>query len=307
MKPLVPTGIPLRGVQLIEASAGTGKTFTITTLYLRLLLERELAVPQILVVTFTRAATAELKDRVRGRISLALAALNGTPPKDDATLSAYLESRAAHRARDRHLLALALSEFDRAAISTIHGFCSRILGDRAFESRIDFSAELIEGDDIELQQLVRDWWTNILHRAPAAAVRHLQKKFTLKNLMEVAHRSTGDSDVPVEPETSLPDLSDVHMTMSQAHDTWAGLMRREGTAAHDLLVSMTGSLHQRVLSAGHVAGLFDALGHHLDRPSMEMMRNLERITVPYLTKKTVSKGTTPEHPLFSAATVLYTL
>ena len=67
MKPLNVLEIPLQGRRLIEASAGTGKTYTITTLFLRLLLERHLRIDQILVVTFTRAATAELRARVRAR------------------------------------------------------------------------------------------------------------------------------------------------------------------------------------------------------------------------------------------------
>ena len=68
MRQLDQTTLSLEGTHLIEASAGTGKTHTIASLYLRLLLERELNVNQILVVTFTNAATAELRGRIRGRL-----------------------------------------------------------------------------------------------------------------------------------------------------------------------------------------------------------------------------------------------
>ena len=68
MQPLDPLAVPLEGVRLLEASAGTGKTWTIAALYLRLLLERGLEVPEILVVTFTQAATEELRERIRGRV-----------------------------------------------------------------------------------------------------------------------------------------------------------------------------------------------------------------------------------------------
>ncbi|PJF45636.1 MAG: hypothetical protein CUN48_17880, partial [Candidatus Thermofonsia Clade 3 bacterium] len=80
---LDPLAVPLAGCSLIEASAGTGKTHTISTLYLRLLLERELSVEQILVVTFTNAATAELRDRLRTRLGLLLAAMEGRSTGDD--------------------------------------------------------------------------------------------------------------------------------------------------------------------------------------------------------------------------------
>ena len=71
---------PLAGTRLIEASAGTGKTWNICGLYLRLLLERALEVQQILVVTFTNAATAELRERIRARIVETLARLRGAAP-----------------------------------------------------------------------------------------------------------------------------------------------------------------------------------------------------------------------------------
>ena len=68
MQPLDPLTLPLRGRILIEASAGTGKTYTLALLFVRLLLERELSVDRILVVTFTTAATEELRGRIRLRI-----------------------------------------------------------------------------------------------------------------------------------------------------------------------------------------------------------------------------------------------
>jgi len=69
MQPLEILTIPLDGVNLIEASAGTGKTYTISNLYLRLILEKEISVRDILVVTFTDAATKELKERIRNILS----------------------------------------------------------------------------------------------------------------------------------------------------------------------------------------------------------------------------------------------
>ena len=78
---LTPTSLPLGGVHLIEASAGTGKTYTIANLYLRLLLGRDAPRPygvdEILVLTFTVAATEELRHRIRQRIVTALAVLEG--------------------------------------------------------------------------------------------------------------------------------------------------------------------------------------------------------------------------------------
>ena len=119
---------PLSGRILIEASAGTGKTWNIGGLYLRLLLEKQLEVKQILVVTFTRAATAELRDRIRGRIAKALSYLNGVDDLADDTfllelLGRQLETGNTH-AELTSRLQLAFESFDQAAIFTIHSFAS---------------------------------------------------------------------------------------------------------------------------------------------------------------------------------------
>ena len=88
MRPLDPFSIPLSGAHLIEANAGTGKTYTITTLAVRLLLERRLEIGQLLVVTYTNAATAELRRTVRQRLKDVFAALRGTGDPQDATMAA---------------------------------------------------------------------------------------------------------------------------------------------------------------------------------------------------------------------------
>jgi exodeoxyribonuclease V beta subunit len=125
---------------LIEASAGTGKTYTITTLFLRLLLQSKLSVGQILVVTFTNAATRELYDRIRTRVREALTAFEEERSEDEVLAALVLASPDRAESRDR--LAAALRDFDDAAIFTIHGLCQRILHEHAFESGTSFEAEL---------------------------------------------------------------------------------------------------------------------------------------------------------------------
>ena len=154
---------PLSGTSLIEASAGTGKTWNICGLYLRLLLERELQVQQILVVTFTKAATAELRDRIRGRIAETLAQLRGDAPGgSDPFVDGLLQSsRARLGLRDADMalrLDLALQTFDEASIFTIHGFCQRALADTAFTSGMPMALDLLT-DDTELRmEVVQDFW-----------------------------------------------------------------------------------------------------------------------------------------------------
>ena len=158
-----PLTAPLTGVNLVEASAGTGKTWNIAALFVRLLIDESAGIPplveQVLVVTYTKAATAELRSRLRTRLREALTALD--QPGDDVWLESLLapyRADVALLARTRLRLTAALSGFDAAAIYTIHGFCQRVLSDAAFESGQPFNAELVPDEDDALRQLAEDFW-----------------------------------------------------------------------------------------------------------------------------------------------------
>jgi exodeoxyribonuclease V beta subunit len=157
---------PLHGVRLIEASAGTGKTYTISALYLRALLEKEFAVSEILVVTFTEAATEELRERIRRRIHDALLQLEGRSDKPELAeeLARWRDDeQAAVRLRD------ALACMDEAAIFTIHGFCQRTLAENALASGVLFDSEFITDESLLRRQAARDFWRSRV--VPAAAAR----------------------------------------------------------------------------------------------------------------------------------------
>ena len=152
---------PLQGTQLIEASAGTGKTWTLCGLYLRLLLERGLPVSDILVMTFTNAATAELRERIRTRIVDTLARLRSQGPPDAFTDKLLQRQRDLHGLDDDTLarrLDLALQSFDEAAILTIHGFCQRALAEAPFTAGMPLQQTLLADDSALRLQVVHDFW-----------------------------------------------------------------------------------------------------------------------------------------------------
>ena len=157
MKPLCVEDQPLTGIHLIEASAGTGKTFNITRLYIRLLLERELSVQQILVMTFTRAATAELKGRLAAEIERAY---HQWAELDEPFYQA-LRARQPEAERVRARLRDALLHMDEAAIYTIHGFCRRALTQEAFVSGIGFHAEMEADSRPLVQEALEDWYREV--------------------------------------------------------------------------------------------------------------------------------------------------
>jgi exodeoxyribonuclease V beta subunit len=161
---LDPMTLPLHGSRLIEASAGTGKTWTIAALYLRLVLghglARALPPGEILVMTFTRAATRELAERVRQRLVEAAACFRGEAvPKDDF-LRALLDAHPPGAARDGAAwrLAAAAEGMDDAAVHTIDAWCQRMLREHAFDSGSLFDEEL-QADLTALRaEAVRDYW-----------------------------------------------------------------------------------------------------------------------------------------------------
>ena len=183
------TELPLAGGgrSLVEASAGTGKTWTIGMLYLRLLLEQGLSPRSIIVATFTHAAAAELAERLRGKLLWALAQAcafeSGVGVRDDgeeAPDSAWLRGRwrrdPSHRAQDRQRLQSALAQFDAAPISTLHSLCARILADHPFAAGALFRGrELIDGKTLE-RALADDLWRVIAQGDATQALVELARK-----------------------------------------------------------------------------------------------------------------------------------
>ena len=175
MKDLDPISFPLNGRLLIEASAGTGKTYTISSLYLRLLLGRDpsltrpLVPSEILVLTFTIAATDELRSRIRDRVRLARDMFAGAVALDKDPFIASLVGTSADKTKDRKILSAALQTMDEATIFTIHGFCARILSEQSFATGMLFDQNLDGDRDQLLQVAAEDCFRQIIMPLPGAA------------------------------------------------------------------------------------------------------------------------------------------
>ncbi|MDD2760538.1 MAG: UvrD-helicase domain-containing protein, partial [Methylomonas sp.] len=154
---------PLFGTRLIEASAGTGKTYTIAALYVRLILGHglqspALLPPDILVVTFTEAATKELRERIRNRLSEAAAFFRQkTATNDDFLFKLRADYPSEQWPACAYSLELAANWMDDAAVYTIHGWCNRMLQQHAFDSGSLFKQEVDTNDQELLNQVVRDY------------------------------------------------------------------------------------------------------------------------------------------------------
>ena len=310
MKALDPLAVPLGDTTLVEASAGTGKTWTLATLYLRLLVEARLEVGQILVVTYTNAATAELRDRIRSRVREAVTvfeqAAAGTPPDAEPLASLVRRCRDAGTldATVKHLRN-ALRGFDEAAIFTIHGFCQRILLENAFESGVAFDAELVTDERPLCNEVVQDFWVEHLHAAPPALVAYMQEHHQPKDMEVLARRVLSSRDMsilpkpkdaaPVDP-TGLEELArELDPLVREAYRQW------QGCADEVRALLASGQLNGNRYPAASIPGWCDELGASLaaaaaGRPLS--CEHLVRFTAKRLKEATNRAGITPQHPFF---------
>ncbi|WP_304303644.1 exodeoxyribonuclease V subunit beta [Pseudacidovorax intermedius] len=184
VQPLDPLRFPLHGLRLIEASAGTGKTYTIALLYLRLVLGhgehgsgfgRPLTPPEILVVTFTEAATQELRERIRARLDEAARVFAGEAeaPSGDALAALLADYAPDARPGCAHRLRVAAQWMDESAIATIHGWAWRMLREHAMGSGSLFAQTLQTDLQALQQQVLHDHWRRHYYPLDAAASRAL--------------------------------------------------------------------------------------------------------------------------------------
>ena len=226
MTATTPLDVRLGGDLLIEASAGTGKTYALTTLAARLVVEAELPIDRLLVVTFTVAATGELRTRLRRTL---LAARDATETSS-TTAATRADQRQAGALLDRwrrlgideadanaRLLA-AIRDLDRASILTIHGFCQRLLAEFAFEGGIPFGFQVSGGNDAEVAAAVRDFWRRRIAPAlPAQIEFATANRFTLAEITEWVRERQGRAELRIRGVDEQPENSQAqHLAWQQA-------------------------------------------------------------------------------------------
>jgi exodeoxyribonuclease V beta subunit len=298
---LDPLGIPLVGLHLIEASAGTGKTYAIAHLVLRLLLESGRRVDEILVLTFTEAATEELKGRIARRLREARALLaNGCAPvaATDPLLAATLA-----RLSDPELalarLDAALANLDRAAIRTIHGFCQRILKDFAFESGAPFDSELIADEQDLRRAAVEDYWRRRIAAADMDEVSWLLSELPNgpQSLLDRLGGHLGGAAPRLLPEGG-GDRSRAGSALAELHRELARLWPDVRAEVADLL-GTSPALKRNIYSPGAVAEALAGMDAYCAGPPLGAPPGrLALFTPEKLVSSSKKGGTTPEHAFF---------
>jgi len=294
---------PLAGTIAVEASAGTGKTWTIAALVVRLVLERGLSIREILVVTFTEAATAELRTRIRERLVALRAWLagNGVASGDgeDPLLAWLARAAALDRGECLRRLDAALYDFDLAPIHTIHAFCQRALVEHAFESGQPFACDLVPDESRLVMESVTDFW----RRETAGAApewsawlrdRKVQPGSLARLLLEVDRKPYADF-VPAEHAKHSGD------SLAPPFAIAAALWREESA---EVLRQLQEAVDREELTSGYTIEKMRLWSGELDRyfaggvasPDLpEAIKRLAANKVPARARATTT------HPFFAAA------
>lgn len=322
---LDPLRFPLHGSRLIEASAGTGKTYTIAALYLRLVLgagdehafARPLTPPEILVVTFTEAATQELRDRIRALLAEAAAAFQVDPaevPAKEAGEDLLHDLRGAYAPEAwpacARKLQLAAEWMDEAAVSTIHGWCNRMLREHAFDSDSLFTQRLEPDQSELLAEAVRDYWRICFYPlgpTEAAAVqgwwptpRHLEA--ALQRLLE--HTATLGPGVAPDPAVreAQQQAQRELAALKQPWAAWAGELQQLLDAAVDAK-----QVNGVKLKKNHYSPWLDALRAWAASPEL-VLPELTKAGWTRLTPTGLAEawktGSPPDHPALQAMATL---
>ena len=305
---LDPLRLPLRGERLIEASAGTGKTFTIAALYLRLLLglggesaySRAISVEELLVVTFTEAATEELRGRIRSNIhELRIACLRG---ESDNPLYSALLAEIADKDDAAKTLLLAERQMDEAAVFTIHGFCQRMLSLNAFESGMLFEQQLIEDESRLRYQACADFWRRHcypLTRDIAAVIHDVWKgpRDLLKSLDRWLQGEAPQLKSPPAPDETLAER---HQQIIARIDSLKQQWREQVSEIEGVLENS--GLDRRKYNRGNQGKWLEKVNAWAQEETLsyQLPDALEKFAQSFLHERTKAGGEPPVHPLFSA-------
>jgi exodeoxyribonuclease V beta subunit len=298
---------PLYGANLIEAGAGTGKTYAIESLFLRLIIENKLNVDQILVVTFTKAATEELRERIRNKLVRAKEAFTKGESSDrliDSLCKKY----------DDHALALdlinkALIDFNEASIFTIHGFCARILSENSFETGSLFDTELVTDRTDLIQEVAEDFWRINLYNAEPEFITYSEKKVSGPGFFSKLLSKQISPRIKIIPEIEKPELKilgDYRFLIEKLRNIWSaskdeisGLMRYPALKGniYGVLGPEGSGLSKRDIK---VISFVSGMDRFLDERStgFPLFDKFEYFTAEKIKKSVKAKQKAPLHPFF---------
>lgn len=292
------------GITLLEASAGTGKTFTISGIVTRLVAVEGIPISEILVVTFTEAATRELRSRIRERLKVIDVELTENSSKDPV-IHALRASGIATAVLQRRLR-LATASFDEAAISTIHGFCQQILRDNAFEGDMPFDVEVLTDPSGLQRDLAHDFWQRIVRRSnPVALALADAEDLMPDDLAELLVRLARHPDLVILPTASVA-LEVCSRALETAAQEALAIWRTHGAALAERLQTHPALRRSdkglpKVDARDLVRALDDAVAGGVTTPStVAALRRLSAENIEAYRDKRLKKNPYPDDPFHAA-------
>jgi len=320
---LNPLTLPLQGSQLIEASAGTGKTFTIALLYVRLVLGHGqnpgsalaagILPPNLLVVTFTEAATQELRERIRTRLTQAADIFSREPPAPTPETALLVQLRDQNYPDPdtwpecRRRLLLAAEWMDEAAISTIHSWCHRMLAEHAFDSGSLFRMSLEADQKERLNEVVQDYWRTFLYPLPEDAIKdvlaHWQTPEQLRSSLQPLLAEAAAWPVPEQDITTI-----IGILQAQRRQRLQALKQHPWIQWRNEVTALLDDLHKCKRLNGNsrrsMLGAWDALcewaGSEQPLPDKLNSAGFKNQTPAGLAGTLKGEGPVPQHPAFTA-------
>ena len=301
VKPLDLMALDLSGTHLIEASAGTGKTYTIASLFLRLLLEQRMPVEAILVVTYTVPATDELKTRIRDKLRQARNAfVQGA--SDDPNTTRLLE-KVGNRVQALGILDDALARFDETAISTIHGFCQRMLKELAFETSSPFETELVTDQADMVASIADDFYRMRITAAtvPEFVAFARSRRVSPEWFMGLARQRNLAAEIipkgaaPGRGEAFAPYLAAFRQAFAALASAWP-----EGRGEVERLICDPDTINQTTHKITRIPGYLEDIDSYLAMGLVMLpaAASLAKFTPGAIRKATKKGAAMPEHPVF---------
>ena len=300
---------------LLPASAGTGKTFRIVQLLLELTVDEGQDLDRVVVVTFTKAAAGELRERIRHRLVDARHALGQLlrgidheapdPPLQD-WVDAHRRAGTVEHAHTR--IGALLSAFDDACITTIHGFCQTVLTEAAFEAGAPFATELLADTDTVARDVVADFWIRHTWDAPPATLRSFEALGLKRELLLHLAKVATNPDLRVVPDDpGQPDPVD----LTRWRQLLAHAEQQLDPAAQQLLTHTDALARRRNRKKGQLQAItVDRVEKHFRNlprwfegnpvPGPELPDAVRELTPTFLAAACKPGAVAPSHPLFDA-------